>query len=146
MDIKAIHQGKLSDGQLQKLVVGGSTLRELPLTINDRAAINVGEIYNQALDTKADMIIVDYINLMANNSTSSQEVDRLGEISLGLHEAAKNLNIPIIILAQMNRGPENRSEHRPTIADIRGSGKIDPKECRSNRPALPDIRTPSIRG
>jgi len=124
--IDTIHQGRnLTAGQLAKLANAAQKLKDMPLTINDRAAITVGEIYNQALDTKADLIIVDYLNLMASNVAISDEVGKLGQMSLGLHEASKNLNIPIIILAQMNRGPENRNDHRPTIADIRGSGKIE---------------------
>ena len=119
-----IHRGEVAQSEIQKLTKAASEMNKLPLVINDQSGMTVGEINNQALCIGAECVIVDYLNLVGGGDPTN-EVDRLGEITLGLHHMAKNLNIPVVLLAQLNRGVDHREDHRPRMSDLRGSGKIE---------------------
>ena len=119
-----IHRGEVAQSEIKKLVDAAAVMDKLPLVINDQSGLTVGEINNQALCIGAECVIVDYLNLVGGGDPTS-EVDRLGEITLGLHHMAKNLNIPVVLLAQLNRGVDHREDHRPRMSDLRGSGKIE---------------------
>jgi len=119
----SIRRRSLSPGQLAKVIQSAAGLSKLPLTINDRASQTPGQIHNQALALGADIIIVDYLNLQVRNS--EQEVGQLGDMMMGYNTIAKELNIPVIVLGQLNRKLEDRNDKRPMMSDIRGSGKIE---------------------
>jgi len=119
-----IHRGEVAQSEIKKLVAAAAVMDKLPLVINDQSGMTVGEINNQALCIGAECVIVDYLNLVGGGDPTN-EVDRLGEITLGLHHMAKNLNIPVVLLAQLNRGVDHREDHRPRMSDLRGSGKIE---------------------
>jgi len=119
-----IHRGEVAQSEIQKLIKAAAVMDKLPLVINDQSGMTVGEINNQALCIGAECVIVDYLNLVGGGDPTN-EVDRLGEITLGLHHMAKNLNIPVVLLAQLNRGVDHREDHRPRMSDLRGSGKIE---------------------
>jgi len=118
-----IRRRMLSSMQLNKIITASNEISKLPITINDQSRPTTGIIYNQALNLKSDIIIVDYINQMVKNS--AEEVGQLGDIMLGLNTLSKELNIPVIALGQLNRKLEDRSDKRPQMSDIRGSGKIE---------------------
>lgn len=97
------------------------------LTVVDSSLLTVGELraHSRKLKSqgKCDLVIVDYLQLMTGDAESRER--EIGEISRGLKLLAKELSIPVIALAQLNRNTENRTEKRPTLADLRDSGSIE---------------------
>lgn len=116
-----IHNGRLSGEDLTKVAKEAAKLEKLPLYINDAASPTLGDIYDNALSVKADVVIVDYIQLLAGEDS----IEALGKAALGLHHLAKNLNIPVIVISQLNRQPDHREGHIPALRDIRGYGGIE---------------------
>jgi replicative DNA helicase len=99
--------------------------------IDDKAAIGVGYVRAKARRIKRqhglDLIVIDYLGLMTGASAGSQlsRTHELGSISRGLKALAKELEVPIIALAQLNRNVEGRNDKRPIMSDLRDSGEIE---------------------
>jgi len=95
--------------------------------VDDTPAVTVGYLRakGRRLKRKAglDFIVVDYIGLM--RGTGENRVQELGSVSRGLKALAKELSVPIIALAQLNRGVEARHDRRPILSDLRDSGEIE---------------------
>jgi replicative DNA helicase len=73
-----------------------------------------------------DMIIIDYLQLMSGGEGKSESREReISEISMGLKSLAKELRVPVVALAQLNRGPDARPDKRPKISDLRESGSME---------------------
>jgi len=119
-----IHRGEITKTELAKLTCCAARMEKKPLVINDQSGMTIGEINNQALGMGADCIIIDYLNLVGGGG-DGEEVTRLGNITQAAHHMAKSLNIPVVMLAQLNRGVDHREDHRPRMSDLRGSGKIE---------------------
>ena len=108
-------------------------IKDSKLFIDDTAAITINELRAKARRKKKEediqVITVDYLQLMRSNSKQAQNSREreVAEISAGLKGLAKELNIPIIVLAQLNRGPETRvgSGGKPRMSDLRESGSIE---------------------
>lgn len=85
------------------------------------------EAYQQAWDSHPglELVIVDYLQLMRGGGNSQSREQEISEISRGLKALAKELNIPVVALSQLNRGVEQRTDKRPGIADLRESGAIE---------------------
>ena len=135
-----IDQSKLRRGQLQNddweglsAVLG--QLSDKPLFIDERAAMTpmmmlarAQRIRRASANKKLGLIVVDYLQLMSSNrgvTANINEEQRLSEISRSLKLMAKQLEVPVVALAQLNRGVENREDKRPRMADLRGSGAIE---------------------
>ena len=71
-----------------------------------------------------DLLIIDYLQLMSSRRNDNR-VQEISEISRGLKQLARELDIPIVALSQLSRAVENRSEHRPLLSDLRESGSIE---------------------
>ena len=104
---------------------------ELPLLLNEQPPPTIGglrsELRRAARRGPLGAVVVDYLQLMTGDHTrgADNRTVEVGEISRGLKEAAKELGVPVIALSQLSRGPEARSNHRPTLADLRESGAIE---------------------
>src|SRR5204862_47865 len=107
------------------------TLADARIFIDDTPAISVLEMRAKARrlateQKQLDMIVVDYLQLMSGSTkrfeSRQQEVS---QISRELKALAKELNVPLVALSQLSRAPENRTEHRPQLADLRESGAIE---------------------
>jgi len=115
---------EILDNHLNKIV-------DLPIYLDDTAALSLMELRAKArrLKMKYDiqLIIIDYIQLMTNSNEQNKKSreQEISSISRGLKVLAKELDIPIIALSQMNRGVENRSSKRPQLSDLRESGAIE---------------------
>lgn len=101
-----------------------------PLTIDDRSHLNVTMIRAKARDvtrkpTGLGLVVVDYLQLVkpANDRVNRQE--QVASVSRGLKLLARELQVPVVALSQVNRGPEGRAEKKPTMADLRESGAIE---------------------
>jgi len=122
-NIKPHHWEKISDAM--------GVLNELPLYLDDSGALSVSEIRSRCRRLKSGpglaAVFVDYLQLLRPNvlSRNSNRNEELSDICRTLKTTAKDLNVPIIALAQLNRGVETRAEKRPMLADLRDSGSLE---------------------
>ena len=113
------------------LTVAASQLAESKIFIDDTAGLSVLELRAKARRLKAQhdiqLIAIDYLQLLRSPTKRAQENRQLeiAEISSGVKALAKELNIPIIVLAQLNRNPEARKKGKPVLSDLRESGAIE---------------------
>jgi replicative DNA helicase len=104
-------------------------LSAMRLFIDDSASISVLEMRAKARRLQAEhglsLIVVDYIQLMSTRGRFENRTLELGAISRSLKGLAKELNVPIVVLSQLSRAPESRSDHRPQLSDLRESGALE---------------------
>jgi replicative DNA helicase len=97
--------------------------------IDDTAAISPMDLRSKARrmkrETGLDMIIVDYLQLMSIPQYSENRVNEIAEVTRSLKAIAKELDLPVIALSQLNRGVETRNDKRPFLSDLRESGSIE---------------------
>jgi len=121
--------GQLNEREWTALINHAAELSEAPIFIDDTAGISPFEIRAKARRLKAkhglDLIIMDYLQLMRMNQKVESREREVSEISSNLKSIAKELNVPVVALAQLNRGVEGRSDRRPMLSDLRESGSIE---------------------
>jgi replicative DNA helicase len=125
-----IKSGKLSAGEWEDLYSKTQCLNNAPIYIDDTANISVSELTTKARRLKSEhdiqCIIIDYLQLMnASGMNYGSREQEVSIISRSLKGLAKELNIPVIALSQLNRGVESREEKRPQLSDLRESGAIE---------------------
>lgn len=129
IDAHHMRTGKLKDADWPKLTQAAGILSEANLYIDDTAAITVHEMRAKArrlkLEGQLDMVIVDYLQLMRVSGRVESREREISEISRSLKALAKELNVPVIALSQLNRSLESRSDKRPMMSDLRESGAIE---------------------
>ena len=123
-----IRTNRISSQDMQKLVQTIGHLAEAPLFIDDSATLTVMEIRAKCRRMKAEhdikLVIVDYLQFVSPPKAESRERE-ISIISRSLKQIAKELDIPVIALAQLNRSVESRSDKRPMLSDLRESGSIE---------------------
>lgn len=128
VDAGRLRIGNLGESDWPKLTMGAGQLSESPLFIDDTPAITVMDLRSKARRLKADhglgMIVVDYLQLMRGSTTENRQQE-ISEISRSLKALAKELNVPVIALSQLNRSLESRTDRRPMMSDLRESGAIE---------------------
>lgn len=99
------------------------------LFIDDKAGLTVSDITQRSRRHKRknglDAVYIDYLGLIRSSDSRAQMVHQIGEITRSLKQLAKDLQVPVILLCQLNRGVEGREDKRPTMADLRDSGAIE---------------------
>ena len=129
IDSQRIRTGKLHDEDWPKLTRAVGMLTDAPLYIDDTPAISVLEVRSKvrrlASQHQIGMILVDYLQLMRGRSTSENRTQEISDISRSLKALAKEHNVPVLALSQLNRGLESRTDKRPMMADLRESGAIE---------------------
>ena len=126
-----IRRGKITEEEFQRLVEVSRDLQSLPLYIDDTGGLAMAQLAARARRLKRQrglgLIIVDYLQLLAGSARKQAEgrVQEVTEITVGLKALAKELDVPIIALAQLSRQVENREDKRPQLADLRESGSIE---------------------
>lgn len=129
VDSQRIRKGFLGEMDWPKLTTAAGSLSEAPIFIDDAAAITVLEMKAKARRLKAEhglgLVIIDYLQLMRSGSTKDSREQEISEISRSLKALAKELNVPVIALSQLNRQVEVRTNRRPQMADLRESGAIE---------------------
>lgn len=123
-----------SDGEeddFQKIGEAMGILSEAPIYIDDTATANIMEMRTMARRLQSEkglgLLIIDYLQLMEgrSNRSSDNRVQEISEISRGLKNLAKELNVPIVALSQLSRAVESRSPQIPKLSDLRESGSIE---------------------
>ena len=121
--------GKLSEEEWTKLAMASAALSQTDLRVDDNPSITVAEINAKCrrLDNLG-LIVIDYLQLMQGSGygkASDNRVNVVSDISRSLKIMAKELNVPVICLSQLSRGPEGRTDKRPMLSDLRESGAIE---------------------
>lgn len=129
VDSQRIRRGFLGETDWPKLIAAASRLSEAPIYIDDTPAITVLEMKAKARRLKAEvnlgLIILDYLQLMRSSGYKDSREQEISDISRSLKALAKELNLPVVALSQLNRKVEDRNNKRPQMADLRDSGAIE---------------------
>jgi replicative DNA helicase len=131
VDLSSFRRGFGSHADHTKLVQKAGVLAEAPIWIDDSGLITILEIKAKcrrlATERGLDMVMVDYLQLAHGDTRAARKDLEIAEISHGLKALAKELDIPVIALSQLNRGPEQRDpdKRRPNMGDLRESGAIE---------------------
>lgn len=125
-----IRSGRLNDSELYVIMERTARLADAPIFIDDTPAISVYELRAKARRLKAQhniqLLIVDYLQLMTGrDDKSGNREQEISQISRSLKAIAKELNIPVIALSQLNRSVEKRENKEPHLSDLRESGSIE---------------------
>ncbi len=129
IDQHKVRTGKLGDDDWPRLTSAVGLLAEAPVFIDDTPALNPTELRARARRLKREhdlgLIVIDYLQLMQVPGGGENRATEISEISRGLKALAKELNVPVIALSQLNRGLEQRPNKRPVMSDLRESGAIE---------------------
>ena len=131
VNLGKVRDGFLSERDFPNLTTAASKLAESQIFIDDTAGLSILELRAKARRFKQmhdiQLIVIDYLQLLRSTSRRGQENRQIeiAEISSGIKALAKELKIPIIVLAQLNRNPEARAGGKPRLSDLRESGSIE---------------------
>jgi replicative DNA helicase len=127
--LHVLRSGQLSDDDWTKLARRMGEISEAPLFVDDTPNMNLMEIRAKArrLRQRNDLklIIVDYLQLMTSPKRVESRQQEVADLSRGLKLLAKEVDCPVIAVSQLNRGPEQRTDKRPQLSDLRESGSIE---------------------
>ena len=127
--LTAMRSGKMNEADWQKLARKMSSVSNAPLFIDDSPNLTITEIrakcrrLKQRHDLK--LIIVDYLQLMTSGRRVESRQQEVSEFSRSLKLLAKELDVPVVAISQLNRGPEQRNDKKPMLADLRESGSLE---------------------
>ena len=131
VNLRNLRDGFMNQRDFPALLDAGSKLSQAKLFIDDSSSLSITDLAakSRRLKQKHDieLIVIDYLQLLRSTSSRAKDNRQLeiSEISNGLKGLAKELNVPIIVLAQLNRQSENRKGNRPMLSDLRESGSIE---------------------
>jgi len=129
VDSKKMATGKLSEDEWTKLGMAASSLSQTDIRIDDNPAITVADMKAKCRRVEnLGLVIIDYLQLMNGSGygkSSDNRVNVVSDISRALKIMAKELNVPVVCLSQLSRGPEGRTDKRPMMSDLRESGAIE---------------------
>ena len=130
VDFSRLRNGKLNEGDWERLSHAIGRLGEAQIWIDDNPNVSVMEIRSKARRLKSQvgklgMVVVDYVQLMTGRSNAESRQVEVAEISRGLKILAREIEAPVVALAQLNRGLEQRADKRPMLSDLRESGSLE---------------------
>ena len=125
----SLRRGKLSDGDWSRIDSAVSMMAKAPIFIDDSAGLSPTEVRARSRRLKREhglgLIVIDYLQLMQVAGTVENRATEISEISRSLKALAKELDLPVIALSQLNRSVEQRVDKRPVMSDLRESGAIE---------------------
>ncbi len=129
VDMLELQRGTVAIDGWERLAAAANTVAGLPLSVDDSPALPISALHGRAKRLAArgpvSLIVVDYLQLVKPDRHRENRVNEVGEVSAGLKALAKELRVPVIAAAQVNRASEARANPRPQLADIRESGSIE---------------------
>ena len=127
--LHVLRSGQLSDDDWTKLARRMGEISEAPLFVDDTPSMTLMEIRAKARRLKQrhdlKLIVVDYLQLMTSPKRTESRQQEVAELSRGLKLLAKEIECPVVAVSQLNRGPEQRTDKRPQLSDLRESGSIE---------------------
>lgn len=127
-----IRRGDITADQYERVRDGADEINAIPFYIDDTGGISIGQLSARARRLKRmaglDLIIVDYLQLLTGGNqlkSSDGRVQEVSMITMGLKSLAKELDVPVLALAQLSRQVEQRDDKRPQLSDLRESGSIE---------------------
>ncbi len=126
VESQKLRTGKLSKQDWVNLALGAESLSGIPMLIDDSAAMTVQQIKAKLRRVKnLGLVVIDYLQLMDSTIKSDNRVLIVSDITRQLKNMAKELNVPVILLSQLNRDVEKRQDKTPQLSDLRESGSIE---------------------
>jgi replicative DNA helicase len=131
VDLSRVRTGHLSDREFRELAEAAARLSYAPVYVDDTPAMSVLELRAKARRLHRDpaaklkLVVVDYLQLMRSSEGKDSREQEISEISRSLKALAKELNVPVVALSQLNRQVESRDRGKPRLADLRESGAIE---------------------
>ncbi|MBP6422831.1 MAG: replicative DNA helicase [Propionivibrio sp.] len=130
LDAHRVRTGRLNDDEWSRLSFALGKMHEAPLYIDETPALNPIDLRARARRLhrqcgKLGMIVIDYLQLMSVSGQGENRATEISEISRSLKSLAKELNVPVVALSQLNRSLEQRPNKRPVMSDLRESGAIE---------------------
>ncbi|HHU77956.1 MAG: replicative DNA helicase [Caldicoprobacterales bacterium] len=129
IELQKIRTGELTEEDWVKLVHAATPLSQAPIFIDDTPGISAMEVRSKARRLKMEhdigLVVIDYLQLMSGRGKAESRQQEVSEISRSLKALARELNLPVVALSQLSRGPESRQDHRPMLSDLRESGAIE---------------------
>ncbi len=126
---KILRPERMSDFEWGKLTEAVEIMRQTPVFVSDQPALTINQVRSKARALKRrsglGLLIIDYIGLMEGTDRRANRATQLGEVSRGIKALAKELDVPILLLAQLNREVEKRPGMKPILADLRECGDIE---------------------
>lgn len=128
VDMSKLRHGDLEDRDWENIAKASGPLAAAKIFIDDTAGTSVMDMRSKCRKLKMehgiDMIVIDYLQLMTGSNTESRQQE-VSEISRSIKALAKEMQCPVIALSQLSRAPEQRTDHRPMLSDLRESGSIE---------------------
>ncbi len=129
IQLGAMRSGKMTDDDWTRLARRMSEISEAPLFIDDSPNLTMMEIRAKARRLKQKhglkLVVVDYLQLMSSGKKVESRQQEVSEFSRHLKLLAKELEVPVVAISQLNRGPEQRSDKKPMLSDLRESGSLE---------------------
>ena len=126
VDSQKLRNGMLTSEDWVRLASGAGVLSGLQMYIDDTASITVQQIKAKLRRLKnLGLVVIDYLQLMSSTLRTDNRVTIVTEITRQLKIMAKELDVPVVVLSQLSRGPEGRNDKRPMMSDLRESGSIE---------------------
>ena len=123
---KSLRTGELSGDDRVRIAMASQVLSKANIYLDDTPGITIGEMKAKLRRLKqVDLVIIDYLQLMSSGRRIENRVQEVSEITRNLKIMAKEMNVPLITLSQLSRGPESRADHKPMLSDLRESGSIE---------------------
>lgn len=127
--LSAMRSGNMEERDWEKLTQRLNEIQDAPLFIDDSPNLTMMEIRSKARKLKQqhglDLVVLDYLQLMSSGKKVESRQQEVSEFSRHLKLLAKELEVPVIAISQLNRGPEARTDKKPQLADLRESGSLE---------------------
>ncbi len=130
VELKKLITGKLNEDDWNKIAAAAAALNQTQILIDDNPMLSVADMNAKCRRVEnLGLVIIDYLQLMTSAGGTTRSGDNrqqiVSDISRALKIMAKELNVPVVCLSQLSRGPESRSDKRPMLSDLRESGAIE---------------------
>lgn len=129
IDLEKIITGNLEADEWIEIINAITKIKEKEIYVDETAGITLSELRSKCKRLKAeeglDLIVIDYLQLMTGEGRFDNRQQEIAQISRGLKSLSKEINCPVLSLAQLSREADKRSDHKPILSDLRESGAIE---------------------